>query len=178
MKHRKNNRRRYARLRGMSLLEVIIASTILTAVVASVTILLRTGRETWQANYDDQVRLEAAHATVRHIVRRVRQATSVLSVSAASETSGDISLLMESGEVYAWDHDSGTDVVKFGVDTAGNLLGENVTQLKFTGYEADTTTATTAVEDIQSIKIEAQVALPREANGTKTITSWAWIRSW
>jgi len=173
MKHRVPNK-----ARGMSLLEVIIASTILTVVVSSVTILMRTGRDAWQANSDDQARLEAAHATVRHVVRRVRQATSVIAISSASDTSGTISVLMETGEIYVWNHDSGSDEVHFGVTSASSLLGENVTQLKFTGYEADATTASTTVSDIQAIKIEAQISLPRETSGTKTITSWAWIRTW
>lgn len=164
--------------RGMSLLEVIIASTILTVVVSSVTILMRTGREAWQATNDDQTRLEAAHATVRHIVRRVRQATSVIAVSAASEDSGNLSLLMESGEIFAWDHDSAADEVNFGVGTADNLLAENITELNFKGWESDVTTSTTTAADIQLIKIRVRVALPRESNGTKTIISYVRIRSW
>ncbi|REJ69004.1 MAG: prepilin-type N-terminal cleavage/methylation domain-containing protein [Planctomycetota bacterium] len=164
--------------RGLTLLEVIIASTILTVVVSSITILMRTGREAWQTSNDDHARLEAAHATVRHIVRRVRQANSVSAISGPTDNSGSLSLLMDSGETYVWDHNSGTNEVSFGVTTASSLLGENVSQLTFTGYEADGTTATTTVTDIQSIFVEAQVQLPRDTNGTKTITSWAWVRTW
>lgn len=173
MKDRRNVNRR-----GMSLLEVIIASTMLTIVVSSVTLLLRTGREAWQANSDDQARLEAAHATIRHIVRRVRQGISVTAISGPTDTSGSLSLLMDTGEIYVWDHDDGSDQVDFGVTTVSNLLGENVTQLKFVGYHADATTTTTVAADIQGVKVEAQIQMPREMNGTKTISSWAWIRSW
>ncbi len=163
---------------GVTLLEVIIASTILTTVVSSVTILLRSGRDAWEANNNDQARLEAAHATVRHIVRRVRQATSVVAMSGPSDDSGSISVLMESGDTYVYDHDSSDDTVDFGVTTAASVLGENITKLKFTGYEADGTTSTTVVGDVQSIKVEAEVQLPRATGGTKTVTSWAWIRTW
>ncbi len=30
----------------------------------------------------------------------------------------------------------------------------------------------------QNVLIEASVTLPRESGGTKTVSSWAWIRSW
>ena len=163
---------------GVTLLEIVIASTMLAVVVAAVSLLVRSARETWAAHTADYGRIEAAHATVNHIVRRARQAVSVSAISGPAETSGNLSLLMPSGDTYVWEHDGAGDAVNFGTDAASNLLAEDITGLKFTAYKADGTTQTTDPTEVQSMRIETTVQLPRETGGQRTVDSWAWIRSW
>jgi len=163
---------------GLSLLELVIASSMLAVLLVAVGVVLRTGRQAWEAHEADYTRLEALHATVRHIVRHVRQADAVTEITAGSDASGRIGLQMSDGTIYVWDHDSLTNRVNHGVTIPGQLLATNITSLRFTGYLADGVTTTTTPALVQSILIEAGTQLPRETGGAKTVTSWAWIRSW
>ena len=159
----------------MTLLELIMATTLMTAMVATVSVVLRTGHVTWVAQQGDAAQIRAANATLRHIVRRVRQAQAVTLISSDA---GKLQLLMPSGETMAW-HFKEPEVV-FDVDNnnPNDLLSTGITQMTLTGYEADGITETTAVDDIHSIKCQVSVELPRETNGTRTVTCWAWLRAW
>ncbi len=167
-----------SRRSGMTLLELVIASAMMATLLTAVTLVLRTGRQAWEAHEADYTRLEGLHATLRHMVRQVRQADAVTAVSAASDNSGALTLSMPDGSIVAWDHDGPTNTVKCGVTTADQLLASNITGLMIVGYKPDGVTATTVPSEIQSLKISATVQLPRETNATRTYSSWAWIRSW
>jgi hypothetical protein len=162
----------------MSLLELVIATSMLAMVLTAVMVVLRTGRQAWEAHEADFTRIESAHATLRHLVREVRQADAVTAISAAADASGSLALAMPDGSVKAWDHDAGSDCVNHGLTTATELLAPNITALRFVGYEADGVTATTVPGDIQAVEIEVTVQLPVETNGTRVVHSWAWLRTW
>jgi type II secretory pathway pseudopilin PulG len=164
--------------RAFSLLELVVSCAMLAVLMVAVGGVLRTSRQAWEAHEADYTRLEALHATVRHIVRRVRQADAVTEVSAASDSSGRLGVKLVDGSVVVWDHDALSNKVDYGVTTPTSLLADNIASLRFTAYKADGVTTTTTPGDVQNLLIEASVALPRESGGTKTISSWAWIRSW
>lgn len=164
--------------RGMSMLELVIASTLLTVVVASVSVLMRTSREVWFAQEQDQERLQAVQSLLRHLVRHGRQAVAVTDVSGSGDTSGTVSLAMPSGEVWVWDHDNASQQVNFGVTAANGLLADSIAAFEVVGYEADGATVTANVADMQVLRVTATVNLPREVNGTKTFESWIWLRAW
>jgi type II secretory pathway component PulJ len=164
--------------RALTLLELVLAASMLSVLMLSVGVVLRGGRQAWEAHSGDFVQLNALHATVRHIVRQVRQASSVSEITAASNTAGRMGLNMSDGSVVVWSRDSTTNKVNYGVTTPSSLLAENISSLKFTGYKADGVTTTTTPSDIQLLLIEASTTLSRETNATKTVQSWAWLRSW
>ena len=89
--------------RGMTLLELVIASTMLAVVLASVGVVMRTGRLAWEAHSNDYTRVEAAHAVIRHIVRSVRQAARVDSVTPSVDDSGRLALKLTDGSVVVAD---------------------------------------------------------------------------
>src|SRR4051812_39113079 len=66
-----------SRRRGMTLIELIFASALTTTLITATAILLRGSYSAWQAHSGDYLKIEAAQATLRHIVRQVRQATAV-----------------------------------------------------------------------------------------------------
>lgn len=163
----------------MTLLELVIASTMLAVIMTSIAVVMRTGRQAWEAHEADYTRIEAAHATLRHIVREVRQADEVTAISSAVDVSGALSLLMPGGDTKSWDHDSGTNRVNYGVNvTPTDMLALEVTGLRFSGFRADGVTAATSPDEVQCIRIDVMIQLPHDTGGARTVSSWAWVRSW
>ncbi|MBC8352932.1 MAG: prepilin-type N-terminal cleavage/methylation domain-containing protein [Planctomycetes bacterium] len=163
---------------GLSLLELIIASSMLAMLLASISVVIRAGRESWEAHEGDYVRVEAAHSVLRHIVRQIRAAEAVTEITVATNNSGRLGLRMPNGEIHLWAHDSTNNLVNYGVATPNNLLAPEITGLRFTGRRADGTTAAATAADVQCLEIEVTIQLPRETNGQRIVTSWAWVRSW
>ena len=173
------NRRIYDVRRGVTLLELVIASAMLATIVTAVSTVLRGSLATWEGQESDQARTESAHATMRHLVRKIRQAQSVSAISAATDTSGSISVMMPSGATYAWDHDGANDQVLFDTDgSADQLLAEHISQLKLVGYQSDMTTTTATPSEIRAIRCTVSTELDRESGSTVTLNSWVWLRSW
>jgi len=166
------------RRRGMSLLELVIATSMLALLMAAVSMILRTSRQAWEAHSGDYTRIEAAHATLRHLVREVRQADAVTAISLATDNSGQLGLLMPTGETRLWDHDGPSNTVNFTATAGSGMLANEITGLRLTGYKADGVTTTTVPAEVQFLKIEVTVQLPRELNGTRVVSSHAWVRSW
>lgn len=163
----------------MTLLELVIASTMLAIAMTSIAVIMRSGRQAWEAHEADYTRIEAAHATLRHVVREIRQADAVTAITASSDNSGAITLLMPSGDSKSWDHVGASNRVNFGVNvTPTDLLADEITGLRFSGFQADGATAAASADDTQCVRIDVTVQLPRETGGTRVVTSWAWVRSW
>jgi len=162
----------------MTLLELMLATAMMATIVTAVSVILRTGYTTWLAQDADTQRMQAVHATLRHLVRNIRQAEAVMTISAAENNSGSLALLMPSGETYAWAHDTATSQVRFGLNSPDHLLAEFITELSLAGYAADGVTQTNVPEEIHLIHCTARTSLPSGTGGANAISSWAWIRAW
>ena len=160
------------------MLELIIASSLLTTIVTASAVVMRAANTAWQSHLDDYTRIEAAQAAVRQMVRNLRQSASVTSITAANNTTGSLAVVSSSGATYTWTRDNSTNNLNFNNGSGSNLLAENITSLTLTGYQEDGATATTTVALIHSIKIFATVQLPHDSNVTRTFSSWAWLRPW
>jgi hypothetical protein len=156
----------------------MIATTLMTMVLVTVSVVMRTGRLAWEAHEADSTRLTAAHATLRHMVRQVRQAEEVVTVSSPQDTSGALSVKMPGGETYVWDHDAVSNTVRFGIDSASDLLADHIVQLNLQGFRADGVTPAVTVDELQCLRITVATELPRDTNPLRTVSSWVWIRSW
>ena len=159
--------------RGMTLLELTLAMSLMAVMVTAVGSVLRTAHTAWVVHEGDTKEILAAGATLRHVVRHIRQAEAVTDIQGSTVT-GTLTVLMPSGDTLTWAHDVGQANVMFGTST----LGENIIEMGFTGYEADGVTITNTAADIHSVEIHIQVQLPSETGGTRDITCWAWLRSW
>ena len=167
-----------AKRRGMSLLELVVATSLLAMMLTAVTVILRTSRQVWESHEAEFVRLEAAQATLRHIVRQVRQADAVSAISDATDNSGQLALAMPDGQVVVWDHDGGTNTVNYGVGAANSLLAPEIAGLRFAGLRADGTTPAAQPAEVQCLRIDVTIPVPAGAAGSGVFSSWAWIRSW
>lgn len=167
---RKNNQR------GFTLLELVTASAMMAALMTSGVVLLRTSQSVWEAHQEDHERLEAGQKLVRHIVRRVRQSEAVVTISDGSNVFGTLTLLMPNGKSYVWSQ-VGTNAM-YGIDSATNVLAQNIDTLRFIAYETDGTTVTSDPAKVQSIECIVTITLPRGNGELRTIRSRAWRRSW
>ena len=163
---------------GLSLLELVIASSMLAVVMTTISVVMRTTRLGWEAHEADYLRIEAAHATLRHIVREIRHADAVTEISARTDTSGRLGLLLPNGDTRIWDHDAGTDIVSCGIGAPDNILAVDITGLTFVGFRADAATFANNADEVQCLRIDLDFQLPRETGGARTVSSWAWVRSW
>lgn len=161
--------------RGFSLLELLVAVTLLVSTVTAVSVLLRVNYETWLDYQSDNLRNESAVGVLRHIVRQVRQCEEVTAISTSGDNSGTLSLVMPNGSTVVWDH-AGSNVY-YGATTANQLLGNHVTGLRFVGYQVDGTTATTVAQDIHCVRVTVSYSLPGRSAPGRTLTASAWLRA-
>jgi hypothetical protein len=164
-----------SRRSGLSLLEMMVATAMMATLMTSVVVVMRSGRAVWTAQEADIDKLENGYGVLRHFVQQMRQAESITAISAASDTTGDLSFLTTSGTTRSWSHNGGPEEVMFNVGTGNQLLAKDINTLTFIGYEADGATQTTVLNDIQAVKCTVQVTL---AGATRTVSCRAWIRSW
>jgi prepilin-type N-terminal cleavage/methylation domain-containing protein len=162
--------------RGFSLLELLVAASLMASIVTAATMVLRSTQTSWTMHTADQQNLDAAYATLRHVTRGVRQAESVTAISTAGDLSGSLTCLLSSGQSVIWDH-SGTQV-NYGVTTPSSLLASGVSELSFVGYKADGVTTTTVPADVQSVVCTVKVPLQRTSSPTRTLSSRVWLRAW
>ncbi len=171
-------RRSYRLPAGLTLLELVIATSMMAVVATSLTLVLRTAREAWDVGDSDYAVVHHAECLARHFVRNCREAKSVESIS-----TGQVTLEMQGGEKIQWElvgsHSGMTGVVLTTYANSGDVvpLARQIQGLSFAGFKADATTPSTAVDDIQLIQVQVDVVLP--TNGVRrTITADAWLRSW
>ena len=164
---------------GFSLMELAVITAMLALVATATMTLVRTAHTAWNRHDSDQSQRQQAVAVLRHICRQVRQAKAVMAISAASDNSGTLSLLMPTGEIYMWDHVGATKQVNFGIGTADSLLAHDIEELSFQAIKVDGVTPTTEVGLIHSITCTIKFNLTRPL-GTKSVTlsSQASLRSW
>jgi prepilin-type N-terminal cleavage/methylation domain-containing protein len=163
---------------GFSLLEMMVATAMMATLMTSVVVVMRSGYAVWNAQEADIDVLENGYGVLRHFVQQLRQADSVATISAPSDTTGDLSFLTVSGTTRTWSHNGVPEEVYFNNGTSNQLLAKKVDSLTFTAYEADGVTQTTNVADIQAVKCTVQVTLPQGGGVTRTISCRAWIRTW
>lgn len=162
---------------AFSMLELIVATAMLTTVMTSVVVLVRTSYTAWELHEQDLERMENAYATLRHIVRNARQAESVVAISDPSDITGQLTLLMPSGESRIWQRQE-DDIVYYGIGSATDPLATFINELTFIGYQADGVTQTTIPDKVQLIECRVKTVLPHCAGEDRIVRCKAWLRSW
>ena len=174
----KTYRTRFRPKSGFTLLEMTVSMAMLAMLATSCMVLVRTSYATWNRHHQDSQQRQTIAALMRHIERKIRQAKGVQSISPYTETSGSLSLLMPTGETLVWQHDATTKEVRYGVDTATEVLATGIESLTFYGFTAPFT-LTTDGSLVHTILAFATINIARPA-GTTT-ESWygsAHMQSW
>lgn len=151
------------------------ATALSATMMTSSFVLLHSSYTAWQAHEADLDRSTNATAVLRHLVQHIRQSAGVSAISLASDSSGALTIVLADGTTLAWDH-TGSGVTLSVDGGAAHPLADDIQALTFIGYEADGATATTTPEDIHVVRTVVTTQQP--AGGTRTISSYAWVRSW
>jgi hypothetical protein len=154
---------------------MMVATAMMATLMASVVVVMRSGYAVWNAQEADVDTLENGYGVLRHFVQQMRQAESITAISAASDPTGDLSILTATGATRTWSHNGAPKEVLFDIGSGNQLLAKKIETLTFVGYEADGTTATTVLSEIQAVQCIVQVSL---AGTSRTVSCRAWIRSW
>src|SRR3954468_14408482 len=85
------------RLLGLSLLEMMAATAIMSTVTAAVVVVMNTGYSVWMAQEADIDVLENGYGVLRHFARQLRQSTNVTAITAAGNTTGSLTFTLSSG---------------------------------------------------------------------------------
>jgi type II secretory pathway pseudopilin PulG len=172
----RQNPRRY----GITLLELVIASSMLAVIGSSLSLVLRTARVSWETNDTEAGIHQHAQAVIMHVVRTAREARKVIAITATS-----VALETRSGETMTWTHQpvsadgrNGAVMVSFSSSGGQYPLAYDIRNLTFTGYQEDSTTITTDPTQTKMIQVSATVEIPGNAQRLQTISSRVWIRAW
>ncbi len=166
---------------ALTLLELVIASSMLAVVITSLSLVMRTARTTWEANDNDYAAMHHAHTVARHFVRQARQARRVTALPPAGDS---ITLEFPDGSQRTWNHVSGTqdfgDTVFLTLSSTAQRipLATDIRDLSFTGFEANGITVAKDVGKIRLVEVRVTTVLPRGTNPQQSVASKVWIRSW
>lgn len=157
---------------GFTLLELVVVTTLMGITIASIAMLMRTSLSTWDAFESDQSRLEAIHAMVRHMVRGLRQANTVNSMTSSTDPLGNIEVKLGNGSTARWYRSGSTVFYELG--GVGNPLCE-ASEFYVSGMKADGTSALSASE-VRAVRITAVLTLTGNGTGQRRVQSTAWLR--
>jgi hypothetical protein len=157
-----------------------MAATAIMATLATASFtLLRTSNNAWRRHRDDTAARREAVAAMQHITRRIRQAVRVTAISAASDPSGALTLLMTGNTTAMWDHNSGTNQILYGASSPTNLLTAGISELTFVGLKANGSTTTTETDLIHALRITIKYTVTRPSGSvTETLSATSWLRAW
>ena len=164
---------------GYTLLELIMAMSLLSVITTGTSLALRSSRQAWEAFEATQTRIRTGHALVREIIRNAREGASVVSVTGPSRMAGALTIQVGDGNQLTWRHDSRTRRVMFEqtLPVSKVVLAENIQQLRFEARNADMQVYQAGATDrIQHVWIEATVDGSGQPSSRRTITGAVWIR--
>jgi hypothetical protein len=161
---------------GMTLVEALVATSIMAVVMTVVVPIVVGVRTSWESAQSGAESVQNERILADHLYRHLVAATAVTDISASTEPSGHIEFKSSDGNTYRYEI-GGSQYVQFGrVGGLADLAGP-VSQLQFSGFSADD--FTTPATDVASIRlVRAQATFPKsKATGRdRTISTEAYLR--
>jgi type II secretory pathway pseudopilin PulG len=166
---------------GLSLMEIIIALSIITIIFAAIFPLFGQIRNSWDSKQAAAETLQNGRILIDHMTRNLAKAVKVTAVSISSDISGYIEFQDNDAAIFRYDVNSATDYVEYGsVGSLSDLAGP-VSQLRFICYDAcdldvplDISTAD--VNDIRFVKAET-IFDSSSPGQEKTLVASAYLRT-
>ena len=163
---------------GLTLVEMVIALSLMTIVFASVVPLFGQMRDSWDFRQSAADTLQNGRVLIDHLQRNLAEAVKITAVSDSSETNGFIEFENDDAEIYRYDIDGSSGYVEFG--QTGNLseLAGPVSMLKFTCFDAcDLDTPISDVDSTRFVKIETVFINALDAGQDETFTTAIYLRT-
>ena len=172
--HNANKRRA-----GASLMELMATLAISATLLTSSMVVMRSSYGAWQFHRADAKQADAADTVLRHYVRTVRQAESVLYHAtigayvyfAVTTPDGNPHWYIKINN-FLYYYSKATPTGAY----IGEILTEDLVDMRVTAYEADGVTPTSVLADIHLVDFAIDISQP--SGGTLTSSSYAWIRAW
>ncbi len=167
--------------RGLTLMEMIIALSLMTIVFASVAPMFAQMRNSWDSKQAAAETMQNGRILIEHMQRNLSKAVKITAVSDSSETDGYIEFENNDAETLRYDIDGTTSYAEFG--QAGDLseLAGPVSSLQFTCFDAcDLDIPMSPVTDTNSIrivKVEAAFRNQLSSEQDKTFSACIYIRT-
>ncbi len=182
MNHRNKKNLLYRRNRasrdGLTLMEMVIALTIMTIIFAAILPLFGQIRSGWDSKQAAAETLQNGRILIDHLTRNLAKAVKITAVSNSLETIGYIEFEDNDAETIRYDVNSTTYYVEFG--PVGNLsdLAGPVSQFRFTCYDpCDLDSSITDVNSIRFVKAETTVTNSADTSQNKTLTAAVYLRT-
>jgi type II secretory pathway pseudopilin PulG len=164
--------------RAMTLVETILALTIMVIIIAAVLPQFRVVQNSWDSKVGASETLQNGRILISHLYSNLSKALRITAVSHSSETNGYIEFLDNDANNVRYDVNSISDYVEFGF--IGNLsdLAGPVSKLQFTCYGAvDLSTPITDVNSIRCVKVKTTLINPAKLDQDMTFSTQAYIRT-
>jgi competence protein ComGC len=165
------------RATGLTVLEAIMALTIMAILMAVFVPQFRTIQNSWASKQGTSETVQNARVLNQHLHQNLSTANKIIAVSDPSETNGYIEFQDNDGNTMRYDI-SADNYIEFG--PVGNLanLGGPVNMLQFTCFDAvDLDTPITTVEDIRCVKVQSIVGNAAPLGNDFPLTVQAYIRT-
>ena len=160
---------------GISLVETLMAFSLGAMLLTPVVGLLHTTREVWELCDSDRARLNALHATLRHVSRKLTSAQQIIALEARPRMPANLQFQNNGGQLTSWQHNPKNLTVSYSEDKESGLLADNIDSMVFTGLTIDGK-PTKNVRLMRSIQCTVSVRLSRNNQEIKTASCWVTLR--
>lgn len=173
---RRRHRQRIRRRRGLTVLELTLAVSLMTVVVAVMAPLLHGVRRSWATREAAAESLANGRAFVHHFHHQVSQACGVTAVSDVATANGYLQFIDGRGHEVRYEIDAAGDIQFGPVGQLADLAGP-VSAMRFTCYdENDLSTPITDSHSIRFVTVEATFVSAHAATEAKTLSTSVYIR--
>ncbi|HUT46537.1 MAG TPA: prepilin-type N-terminal cleavage/methylation domain-containing protein [Sedimentisphaerales bacterium] len=171
-------RKHRASVKGLTLVEMIIALAMMGIVFAAIVPLFGQIRNSWDSKQAAAETLQNGRILVDHLNRTLSKAVRITAVSDPSQANGYIEFEDNDANDLRYDVNDTTSYVEYGyVGELYDLAGP-ASQLQFTCYDAcDLDTPITDVNSIRFVKIETTLTNPTAMGKDKTLIASAYLRT-
>jgi len=164
-------------LKGLTLMEMVIAMAIITVIFASILPLFRNVQAGWDVKRGTSEALQNGRVAMEFLNQNIAKSLEITAVSLSSSTDGFIEFVDNDGITLRCDL-SANNYIRFGPVGSQEELAGPVTGLKFTCYALDDLdTPITDVESIRLVKINADFVNAAANGPDKPFSTSAYIQA-
>ncbi len=162
---------------GLTLIEMILALSIIVIIFSAIVPLFRIIDGSWESKKGSAEAIQNGRALIEHLNYQLSRAVRIMAVSDSTETTGYIQFEANDGNDFRYEVNP-SDYVTYGIVGDLSELAGPVSQFQFTCYDAcDLDTAITDVNVIRAIKTDIAMTNSHSDGQDKTFYVWNYLRT-